>query len=286
MSRAPDPAGRAGRAAWATRAQRSGRSPGRTGRSARQGPSRAGGGASRAGTPLPEHIRRRRRLAAAALTIGFVLVAGAVGGRALLYDAGLADVEALEVTGLATVPEQAVREAAAVGVGLPLAGVDLAGVERRVEQIPAVADAEAGRDWPHTVIIAVTERVPVAVAETPRGPHLVDDTGVAFLPAPDPAALPHLAVGVLEPGAGATPAARAALDVLAALPGPVHESVRAVEVGPPPALPVTLTLTGDRQVRWGSPDRATTKAAVLGALLSQPGSVYDVASPELPTIRR
>lgn len=283
---ARDPRRRAPREPWATRAER-------TGRAGRPWPTQADRAASASRSPrvarpapLPEHFRRRRRIAAAVLAIGFVMVAGSLGGRALLYDAGLADVEGLEITGLRTIPEPAVREAAAVTTGVPLAGVDLAALERRVEQIPAVADADAGRDWPHTLTLAVTERVPVAVTDTARGSHLVDSSGVAFLPAPDSAGLPRLAAGPVEPGAPATPAVQAALAVLAALPAPVRDDVRTVEVGPPPALPVTVSLSKDRQVRWGPPDRAAEKAAVLGPLLSQSGSVYDVASPELPTIRR
>ena len=45
-------------------------------------------------------------------------------------------------------------------------------------------------------------------------------------------------------------------------------------------------LTGDRKVVWGTDDRAADKAAVLVPLLTQPGHVFDVTSPDLPTIRR
>lgn len=212
-----------------------------------------------------------------------VVVAVGLGGRALLYDAGLADVEGVQVTGAGTVPQSGVRDAAAITVGVPLAGVDLAAVEQRVEQIPVVADAQAGRDWPHTVTIAVTERVPVAVADTAEGLFLVDRAGAVYLPAPDPAPLPKLVVAAVGPD---DPATRAALGVLAALPVALREDVVVVEVEPTPTLRVLLTLTDDRRVRWGSPDRSADKAAVLEALLSQSGRVYDVASPELPTIQR
>jgi cell division protein FtsQ len=235
---------------------------------------------------LPRHFRRRRRIAAVALAAVFLAVGGGLGGRALLHDAGLADVEGLVVTGLRTVPETAVREAAAVTIGVPLAGVDLRAVERRVARIPAVAEVAADRDWPHTVALHITERVPVAIVDTPRGPHLIDTTGVAYLPVPDSVALPKLVVGPVEPSAAPTPGVRAGLDVLAALPVPLRAEVTAVEVGPGPATTVVLRLTEGREVRWGTPDRALEKAAVLVALLTQRGGVYDVASPELPTVRR
>jgi cell division protein FtsQ len=47
---------------------------------------------------------------------------------------------------------------------------------------------------------------------------------------------------------------------------------------------VTLGLTDGRTIRWGSADDSARKAQVLAALMSQPGKVYDVSSPDLPTI--
>jgi cell division protein FtsQ len=39
-----------------------------------------------------------------------------------------------------------------------------------------------------------------------------------------------------------------------------------------------------REVRWGDAGEVERKAAVLGPLLTQPGRIYDVSSPALPTI--
>ena len=80
------------------------------------------------------------------------------------------------------------------------------------------------------------------------------------------------------------PATAAALAVLAALPEPLRAQVRTVDVTD--GTSVVLGLADDRRVRWGGPDRAGDKIAVLGPLLTQPGTVYDVSSPELPTVRR
>jgi cell division protein FtsQ len=38
-------------------------------------------------------------------------------------------------------------------------------------------------------------------------------------------------------------------------------------------------------VRWGPDEEAERKASVLVALLTRPGRVYDVTSPDLPTVR-
>ncbi len=226
----------------------------------------------------------RRWLAVAAL--GLVLLAGlGLGVRVLLYDAGLADVETVEVTGAQTVTVQDVLAAAGVEPGVPLAAVDTAGVAVRVGALPGVGTVDVGRSLLHTVTVAVTERVPVAIADTPQGPALVDVTGLPY----KPASAASRCRGSTFPGVGPDDAAtRSALAVLAALPEPLRTQVQTVDVGVSGsgAGQVTLGLTDDRQVRWGTPDRAAEKAAVLGPLLTQSGRVYDVASPELPTVRR
>jgi cell division protein FtsQ len=48
---------------------------------------------------------------------------------------------------------------------------------------------------------------------------------------------------------------------------------------------ITLTLADGRVVIWGTTDRTDEKAEKLSALLTQPGKVYDVSSPDLPTVK-
>ena len=245
----------------------------------------AGSGRGRAarGSSGPSRVAahyRRRRLAAALLAALVLLVAVGLGTRLLLYDAGVADVRDVSVTGLVTVPEQAVRDAAAVVPGGPLIAVDTAGVAQRVAAVEGVAAVEVRRAWPHTVEVAVTERVPVALWPTPQAVFEVDATGLAYRRAPEPPPpLPRLAFAGVAPG---DPATGAALTVLRDLPPPLRALVSAVDVA---GTTVTLALGDGRSVRWGDPDRAADKAAVLGPLLGQPGTVYDVSSPDLPTVR-
>jgi cell division protein FtsQ len=228
-------------------------------------------------------LYRRRRLAA--LLAGLVLLVGlGFAGRVLLYDAGLADVENVQVTGATTIPVADVLAAAAVQQNTPLAAADTAAIASRVVALPVVAAVEVGRSWPHTVTVAITERVPVATAGPPGRLMLVDRTGVVYQ-APPPAGLPHIE----GPVTSDSPATVAAVAVLAALPDALRtqvETVRAtVAVAGAPGQ-VTLGLSGNREVHWGDADRVAEKAAVLVALLTQPGQVYDVTSPDLPTVRR
>jgi cell division protein FtsQ len=202
-----------------------------------------------------------------------------LGTRVLLYDAGLADVEEVTVAGLVTVPEQAVRDAAAVAPGGPLISADTAGIAERVATVEGVAAVQVRRAWPHTVEIEVTERVPVALWETPQGLFEVDTTGLPYRLAPrPPPALPRLVFAGVGPQ---DPATAAAITVLRDLTEPLRAQVATVAVA---GTQVTLGLADERSVRWGDPERSSDKVAVLGPLLGQPGTVYDVSSPDLPTV--
>jgi len=223
---------------------------------------------------------RRRRLTAALFGVVVLLVVVGLGTRVLLYDAGIANVEDLTISGLTTVPEQAVRDAAAVTPGGPLISVDTAGIASRVAALEGVAAVEVRRAWPHTVEVEVTERVPVALWQSPQGLYEVDTTGLSYRRAPDPPpALPRLTFAGVAPQ---DPATTAAITVLRDLTEPLRAQVATVTVA---GTQVTLGLVDDRSVRWGDPERSADKIAVLGPLLGQPGSVYDVSSPDLPTVR-
>lgn len=247
------------------------------------------GAARRSRVPRGVDRRRivlRRRIAA---LVGAVLLLGGLAAStwALLYHSGIADVAGVEISGQSSIAEQDLLDAAAVPTGVPLAGIDTAAIAGRIARLPGVASVDVSRRWPDTVVITVVERVPVALATTDLGLTLVDDTGVGYRVAPDPAPpLPRLGFGGIGPE---DPATRSALAVLAALPAELRAQVQTVDVVPAPGVSapaVRLGLTDHREVVFGTAERAADKAAVLGPLLGQPGTVYDVTSPELPTIRR
>lgn len=226
------------------------------------------------------HRRRRRGVAVFGMVLG-VLALG-VASRILLYDLTVFDTREVRVTGAVMLSEHDVTSAAAVPMGVPLAILDTAAIAERVAALPDVADVSVGRRWPHTVTIEVTEREPVAVISSPQGDLLVDATGYAYRSAAPGTDLPRLLLDAVAPG---DPATRAAVGVITSLTENLRRQVQQVEVTGGSVPQVLLGLEGERRVRWGTPEQAAEKAAVLAALLSQPGRVYDVASPELPTIR-
>lgn len=241
--------------------------------------------------PVPAAPSDRRRPSAAArrarrrgLVRLSVLVLSLLGAAALVYlllASPLLGVRSVAVEGTTVLADDDVRRVAAVPAGQPMLRLDDAAVAERVAALAPVVHVRVERSWPSTVVLHLTERTPVAYQPTPAGARLVDATGVFFaVVAAPPPDLPELHALDGSP-------ARAAAEVVAALADPKHQALRAELVSAHADSPndVRLTLRGERTVRWGGAEESDRKAAVLAVLLSQPGAFYDVASPDLPTIR-
>lgn len=203
-----------------------------------------------------------------------------VGLGLLLYFTPIMSVRSTVITGLGAVTREEIEQAAAVAPETPLLQVDTDAVAERVAMIRRVASARVQREYPSTLRITVTERVPLVVKDYPDGPHLFDRDGVDFATAPPPPGLPFLDVETAGPN---DPPTEAALEVLTALSPEVAGQV--ARIAAPSVASITLTLNDGREVIWGTTDRTDEKAATLGALLTQPGRTFDVSSPDLPTVK-
>jgi cell division protein FtsQ len=204
----------------------------------------------------------------------------AVGLGLVLYFTPVMAARVTVITGLNTLSQEEVEQAAGIVSGTPLLQIDTDSVAERVATIRRVASARVQREYPSTLRITVAERVPVVVKDYPDGPHLFDKDGVDFASAPPPPGLPYLDAD--NPGPSDDPT-KAALQVLLALRPEVSGQVS--RIAAPSVASITLTLVDGREVIWGTTDRTEEKALKLGALLTQPGRTYDVSSPDLPTVK-
>ncbi|SPM36313.1 Cell division septal protein FtsQ [Mycobacterium rhizamassiliense] len=209
-----------------------------------------------------------------------LLVIVGVGLALVLYFTPAMAARNIVVTGTGTVTREEVLDAAQVRIGTPLLQINTNQVADRVAAIRRVASARVQRQYPSALRITIVERVPVAVKDFPDGPHLFDRDGVDFATGPPPPALPYL--DVADPGP-TDPTTKAALQVLLALRPEVAGQVG--RIAAPSLASITLTLGDGRVVIWGTTDRTDEKAEKLAALLTQPGKVYDVSSPDLPTVK-
>jgi cell division protein FtsQ len=232
---------------------------------------RGAGGSGRDGS------RRRPRMLA--LVIAFVVLCAAVAWAVLVSP--LLAVSKVEVVGNHQLSAVQVEQAAHVPIGRPLARLDLASIVSRVDHMPAVESVVVSRSYPHTVRIAIVERIPVATTRGGDGRwHLVDGGGYDFATSTSqPAGLPVISGTAAIPGVG-TRLLQACVSVAASLPRSVRLAV--VTMGATSPFAVTLHLAHGVTVRWGDASDSAFKAQVLASLMTHHASYYDVSVPSQP----
>lgn len=220
---------------------------------------------------------RKRMVVLIALAVAVVLV---VGGTWALFFSSWLTARTVDVTGVSTLSTVRIRAAAHVPLDRPLARLDLAAIQARVESIGAVEHAEISREWPHTVHIAITERTPVAVVDRGNGLQQVDESGVLFgSPTHRPAGMPLIKA---DPSMDSDALAQAG-QVAASLPADLAHRVNYLQLRS--ADDIVLLLHDGRTVVWGSAADSTNKAEVADVLLRRKVSQVDVSVPGRPTTR-
>ncbi|WP_458688950.1 cell division protein FtsQ/DivIB [Nocardia tengchongensis] len=212
-------------------------------------------------------------LVGAVLLIAFGLVA---------WFTPLLSVRTVDVEGLAAVPEEQVLQALQVPDGLSMLRLDTDAMAEQVSRLPKVRSVRVQRVFPSTVRVTVAERTPVLYFDSPDGAHLLDCDSVEFAIEPPAPGVPKLVTD--HPG-GTDAVTRAAVAVMAAIPVPLRDQVGVGAVVARSVSDIALELRDGRTVVWGGTVDSGRKAAVVGPLLSQPGKVFDVSSPNLVTVK-
>ena len=198
----------------------------------------------------------------------------------LVFFSSVLAVPGVQVAGTGVLSPAAVRRAAAVPLGSPLATADLDAVTARVEALPAVKSVDVSRAWPDQSGIDVTERRAVAVVHPGGpGPRGHGRRGVLFRSyARKPAGLPLIRTGAKRTGS----------DALAEAAGSPGRCRRDLAARSPtsrcaPSTPISLRLRNGRTVQWGSADDSATRPGCSTVLLAQQDAVYyDVSVPGQP----
>ncbi|GGM11606.1 cell division protein FtsQ/DivIB [Nakamurella endophytica] len=227
---------------------------------------------------LPGRRRRWPLVLAAGLVVALLAAAGWV-----LYATSVFGVRTVQVAGVddgvAADIRQAVDDVAPPGT--PLLRVDLDTVRSRVEALPQVASATVTRHWPDAVVVAALARTPVAVTSANGTFWLLDSGGRPYQQV-DRAPGGLVTVELATPGPQ-DPATTAALKIVGAMTSDFRKQVRTVRASS--AYDVRVLLRDGRTVIWGGSADDATKMQVLGALLQQPGTVFDISDPTLATVR-
>lgn len=227
-------------------------------------------------TAASRGIVPRRKLILAAL--GVVLVAAIL--IWVVAFSSVFGVKTVTVRGNHSLTADQIRAAAKITDGAPLVRLDKAAAEHRVEALPDVASAVISTSFPSTVVISITERVAIGYVKSGSRFALVDKTGDQFRTV---AKAPDLPLFVVPSGADSRTTGGAVATVAAALPASIRVKVNSIQALDPQAI--TLLLTDQRVVQWGSADRSADKARILPTLLEQPGTQFDVTDPDQPFAR-
>ncbi|MGB9661323.1 MAG: cell division protein FtsQ/DivIB [Moorellaceae bacterium] len=197
-------------------------------------------------------VSRRKRGRVRRLLFSLLLV------TALFFflHSGVFALQTVEVHGNQRVTEAEIVRLAAVEPGLNLWQADIKGITSRVQAHPLIAHAEVTRRWPHTLVITVREREPLALVAAAGDFLVVDGQGYVMerLHQLDQVDLPLISGLLLEsdPGPGSRLSAaglEAVLDVLRQLPPSARQQVVEIEARDPDNL--LLYLTGKIKVKFG-----------------------------------
>ncbi|TWX41118.1 FtsQ-type POTRA domain-containing protein [Frigoribacterium sp. ACAM 257] len=231
--------------------------------------------------------RRSRHRRAAWVTAGAVAVL--LGSSvAVAVFSPLLSLEQIEVEGTARVDAVEVQAAVSGQLGTPLARIDFERITTELEQFPLIASYVTETAPPHTLVIRVTERQPIATVSSGDGFDLVDPAGVVVQ------RLDDRQEGVPLVDVGGAPldgtAFRSTAEVLLALPQALRQTVDSATAST--ADDVTLSLSTGERVVWGSADDSAEKAQVLAGLIADQArrdpaaSVeFDVSAPDNGIIR-
>ncbi len=226
--------------------------------------------------------RRRRQVAVAVAASGLVLV----GGVALVTLSPLMALETVTVVGTERLPADEIAVALDDHLGTPLALLDESGIRDDLSAFPLIRSYTTEVVPPHTLVVRVVERVPIAVIERGGRVELVDAAGVVVERAAErPAGIPVIAASSAAVDSLAFESVAA---VLVALPRELRSQVDVISASTRDDVTFSMTGAGHRVV-WGSAENSALKARVLAAAIAATSQSraweYDVSAPETLVVR-
>ena len=245
--------------------------------------SSAGPAATVLAFPKPR-VRRRRR--AVWITAASSVAVIGLFFAFLIYSPVLA-LKTVVVEGTGLLPLETAEAALEPLKGRTLPTISDAEVRALLQDRPEIDKIAVAAQPPSTLVVTVTERVPVAVLQDGAQLLLIDEQGRRLAAAADRAAvsLPLISGGTEAVNAQVFPSITSVLsslpeEVLTKLESASAQTVDSVE----------LKLASGQTVFWGSADANAAKARVLEALMRMPPSdppveVYDVSTPDRPVTR-
>lgn len=228
-------------------------------------------------------------------TIGllFTVLAAALGLYMLALESSLFAIEKVEIKGSTPALSRQINSVVQPFRGRSLVGLNKAGVEREILEIPEVRTARVDRAFPNTLRVVVAREHPIAVLRRGRDAWVIAATGRVVRPLRRGRGeeLPRVWVPATVPVTVGEPLAdqgvRTALGVLTALRSSKNSLRPTTVVAHDSDL--TLTLGSNIELRFGDSSQAALKLAVAEKILPDitppsAGSIayLDVSVPDRP----
>ncbi|MFM5903724.1 MAG: FtsQ-type POTRA domain-containing protein [Microbacteriaceae bacterium] len=196
-------------------------------------------------------------------------------------------VERIAVRGQKLVSQGEIKKALKDVMGKPLPQINPDDIAKDLEKFALIESISVISAPPHTLVIRVTERTPIAILWVEGfGYSYFDPAGVKVGRATDMSRLPVLKV-TGTPGKSAT--FNAAIDVLMALPASLLPKIQNMTAKSKDNVYFQLRGYAAQRVIWGDSSNAVLKSKVLAALIKNQGKndrvTYDVSSPTAPVVR-
>ena len=199
----------------------------------------------------------------------------AVSGWWILYQSKWFIAQGVTVTGNSRLSVEQISAVAAVPIGNSLMSINTAALTEQLMELTEIKVVTVERGWPHTILIQVTERTPIAVAATLSGFNLIDSEGknAGRVAAPPPGLLVISAVPESKAMLGA-------INTLAVIPA----QWQLIELAAATQDNIVATLGSGAVITFGSSERAADKVEVAQALLEKGYSVINVSAPDAATV--
>lgn len=196
-------------------------------------------------------------------------------------------IERLSVRGEKLVSEKEIKAALEEQIGKPLPQVNDEEIAKALKRFPLIESFSVISAPPHTLIVKVTERTPIAVVWVEGyGYAFFDPAGVRVGRAENRSYLPTLEISGTP---GKSPSFKAAIEVLLALPSDLLPRISTMTAKSKDDVSFRLRGYAGQKVIWGDPSQAVLKSKVLAALIKNQSRndrvTYDVSSPQTPVVR-
>lgn len=204
---------------------------------------------------------------------------------AAMYTPMLA-VETIRITGTSRLKVAQLQSALKAQLGTPLPMVNSDKIGEALKPFALIESFSITSRPPHSLVIRITERSPIAEVTVGGTSYLYDPAGVRIGQTKGSDSYPQIAING-DPANSAEYAL--AIDVLLALPASLLPRVYSIDAKTKDNVTMELRGNAGQRIVWGDASRSALKSKVLAALIrnykKSDRVTFDVSSPTAPVVR-